>query len=187
MENVPSSELNTLLSRWCEGDREAGNELIAAVYPDLRRLAAYYLRNEASGHTLQATAIVHELYLQLFSGETPQLKNRAHFFALVARQLRYIMIDHARRRQAVKRGGEVKAALPDIDCAAVPDEDVVELDRELANLGELDPRSAQVVELRFFGGLREREISQALGISVATVKRDWEFARAWLLKRFEAK
>lgn len=183
VKNDSSAELKTLLARWLEGDREAGNDLIAAVYPDLRRLAAHYLRNEARAHTLQATALVHELYLRLFSGEAPQLRDRAHFFALVARQLRHIIIDHARTRLAEKRGGAVKAALSDIDVPVVRDDDLVELDLELANLEELDPRSAQIVELRFFGGLREGEISEALGISVASVKRDWEFARAWLLKR----
>ena len=183
MENASRPELKTLLSRWREGDREAGNQLIAAVYPDLRRLAAHYLRNEAPGHTMQATALVHELYLHLFSEEAPQVRDRAHFFALVARQLRHIIVDHARARRSEKRGGVKPSSLSDLDVPLIRDEDLMELDCELANLEELDPRSARVVELRFFGGLRESEISEAMGISVATVKRDWEFARAWLLKQ----
>lgn len=184
MDHTSRLELRTLLSRWREGDRDAGNQLMAAVYPDLRRLAAHYLRNEPPGHTLQATALVHELYLHLFSGEPPQLQDRAHFFALVARQLRHLTIDHARMRQAAKRGGHhVEVPLSESDIAVARDENLFALDRELTNLEELDRRSAQVVELRFFGGLREDEIAEALGVSVATVKRDWEFARAWLLGR----
>jgi RNA polymerase sigma factor (TIGR02999 family) len=129
---------------------------------------------------------VHEVYLRLFSGESPRLQDRAHFFAIVARHLRHIIIDHARSRRAEKRGG-VKARLTEIDVPMVRDEDLVELDLELTKLEELDSRSAQVVELRFFGGLRESEISEALDISVATVKRDWEFARAWLMKQLNPK
>jgi RNA polymerase sigma factor (TIGR02999 family) len=177
------SELKTLLTRWCEGDREAGNQLVAEVYPDLRRLAAHYLRDEAPGHTLQPTALVHELYLRLFSADAPQLHDRAHFFALVARQLRHIVIDLARKRRAAKRGGGARVSLSDLESFPVRDDDLFALDRELTKLDELDPRSAQVVELRFFGGLGDAEIAQVLGISIATVKRDWDFARAWLLNR----
>lgn len=186
MDRPAHPELKTLLSRWREGDREAGNQLIAVVYHDLRRLAAQYLRNEVPGQTLQATALVHELYVQLFSGEPPQLQDRAHFFALAARQLRHMLIDRARMRQADKRGGRnARVSLSEANAALAHDEDLVELDRELTKLEELEPRCAQVVELRFFGGLREGEIAATLGISVTTVKRDWEFARAWLLKRLD--
>lgn len=112
-DNTARPELKILLTRWREGEVEAGNQLIAAVYPDLRRLAAHYLRNEVPGHTLQATALVHELYLRLFAGEPPQLRDRAHFFALVARQLRHITIDHARMRQSAqaRRPSSERAAI----------------------------------------------------------------------------
>jgi len=183
MDNASGGDLRTLLARWSEGDREAGNQLVAAVYPDLRRLAAHYLRDEAPGQTLQPTALVNELYLRLFSGDAPEVRDRAHFFALIARQLRHIVIDHARKRNAEKRGRGAKVPLDYLDFPFVPDEDLLALDFELAELEKLDARAARVVELRFFSGLHDAEIAQVLGISVATVKRDWEFARAWLFRR----
>jgi RNA polymerase sigma-70 factor (ECF subfamily) len=180
----PPQELTTLLTRWREGDREAGNQFVAAVYPDLRRLAAHYLRDERLGQTLQPTALVHELYLRLFSGEPLSLQDRAHFFAVAAQQLRRLIIDHSRMRGADKRGGaQVRVPLSVANAVAASDEDLLALDEELVELEKLDSRSATVVELRFFGGLREDEIATALAISVATFKRVWEFARSWLLKR----
>jgi len=181
-------DLTTLLMRWREGDREAGNALVAAVYPDLRRLAAYYLRDEPPGQTLQPTGLVHELYLRLFSGEPLSLRDRAHFFAVAAKQMRHLIIDHARARRADKRGGaQVRVPLSAAEAIPAGDDDLLALDDELAELEKLDGRSASVVELRFFGGLKEDEIAAALAISVATVKRDWEFARAWLLRRLGAR
>jgi RNA polymerase sigma factor (TIGR02999 family) len=173
-----------LLHRWRDGDKEAGNQLIAVLYPDLRRLAAHYLRQERPGNTLQPTALVHELYLKLFSGEPIQWQDRAHFLALAAQQLRRVIIDNARVRRAEKRAGDrVRVPLSEANAAVPTNEDLLALDQELNKLETLHARSGRVVELRFFGGLREEEIAEALGISVATVKRDWEFARAWLLSR----
>jgi RNA polymerase sigma-70 factor, ECF subfamily len=173
-----------LLHRWRDGDKDTGNQLIALLYPDLRRLAAHYLRQERPGQTLQPTALVHELYLRLSSGEPIQWQDRAHFLALAAQQLRRLIIDNARMRHAQKRGGErVRVPLPESAAAVPVSEDLLALDQELNKLEGLHARSSRVVELRFFGGLREDEIAEALGISVATVKRDWEFARAWLLSR----
>jgi RNA polymerase sigma factor (TIGR02999 family) len=182
------SPITGLLRSWRGGDQEAGQELMVRAYQDLRRLAAAQLRGERPGHTLQATALVHELYLRLFAGDPPAWQDRAHFLATAARQLRHLVIDHARRRNARKRGGP--SARADVDLLALPgvpvDERVLEVDEALRALAELEPRAASVVELRFFGGLEEKEIGAALGISVATVKRDWTFARSWLKVRLES-
>ena len=177
--------LETLLGRWREGDREAGDRVITIAYAELRRLAAYYFRRESSGHTLQPTALVNEVFLKLSSGEPVQWQNRAHFFAVAARQMRRILIDHARRRRALKRNdSEIEISLSPKHAGIGPRfENILMIDQSLARLEDLDSRAARVVELRVFGGLKEAEIASALGISVATVKRDWNFARAWLLSR----
>jgi len=173
------------LVEWRQGSRQAGDRLFAASYQELRRLAAWHLRNERPGHTLQPTALVHELYLRLFQGEPVEWQNRAHFFAVAAQQLRRLLIDHARARLAEKReGSHVRLSLAEVGGLATHrEEDLIEMDQALHRLEELDPRSARVVELRFFGGLTEQEAAEAIGISVATLKRDWDFARAWLLSQ----
>jgi RNA polymerase sigma-70 factor, ECF subfamily len=170
---------------WRKGSQEAGDRLFAASYQELRRLAAWHFRNEGPGQTLQPTALVNELYLRLFGGEPVEWQNRAHFFAVAAQQLRRLLIEHARARLADKRGGgQVRISLTDVaEIAAHREEDLIEVDEALRRLEELDPRSARVVELRFFGGLTEQEAAEAIGISVATLKRDWDFARAWLLSQ----
>jgi RNA polymerase sigma-70 factor, ECF subfamily len=176
-----------LLRAWRGGDEQAGKELLVHVYQDLRRLAASQFRGERPGHTLQPTALVHELYLRLFSADPPSWEDRAHFLAAATRQLRHIVLDYARRRNARKRGGP--NARMDIDLLAVPgialDSRVLELDEALSQLERVDPRAAHVVELRFFGGMSEKEIAAAVDISVATVKRDWTFARSWLQLHLE--
>ena len=176
-----------LLRAWRGGDEEAGKELMVRVYQDLRRLAASQLRGERPGHTLQATALVHELYLRLFSGDPPDWQDRAHFLAVAARQLRHIVLDHARRRSALKRGGA--SVRVDVETLVKPgislDSRVLELDDALRRLERLDARAASVVELRFFGGMSEKEIASAIDVSVATVKRDWTFARSWLQSHLE--
>jgi len=178
-------DVSAILSAWGEGDQDAGKELIGIVYQELRRLAAYYLQSEPVGHTLQPTALVHELYLKLFSTEAVQLQDREHFLAVAARQLRQIVVDYARSKHAQKRGGsQATISLDEAHGLAVPtDSRVIDLDRALARLEKLDTRAARVVELRFFGGLTDDEVGKTLDISLATVKRDWDFARSWLLNQ----
>jgi len=183
----PSHGVTKLLRSWGAGDDAAGRELIEVVYKELRRLAAHYLKAERPDHTLQPTALVHELYLKLFSGEPVDWQNRGHFMAVAARQLRHIVVDYAKHRHALKRGGvQGKISLEDVpEIGMVIDHRVLDLDSALDKLGQLDARASQVVELRYFGGFTEGETAEVLGISIATVKRDWEFARTWLLKEIE--
>lgn len=177
--------VTTLLLNWRHGNREAGNELLARMQPELRRIAASYMRRERAGHTLQPTALVNELYIKLMAGATVEWQNRAHFLAVAARQLRRILVDHARQRQSEKRGGGLQATtLGEGSAIARPfEENLLDLHAALDGLSTLDPRAAQVIELRFFGGLTEKEAAEVLGISIATLKRDWEAGRAWLVDR----
>jgi RNA polymerase sigma factor (TIGR02999 family) len=179
------TDLTALLADWRSGNEDAGRELMSAAYDHLRRLAAYYLHHERSDHTLQATELVSELYLRLFSSEPVDWRDRVHFFAVAARQLRRILVDHARAKRAEKRGGDrVKVPLTAVAGLAQPVEiDVLHFDETLKQLEELDPRAAAGVELRFFAGLKETEIAEVLGISLATLHRDWKFSRAWLMTR----
>jgi RNA polymerase sigma factor (TIGR02999 family) len=176
--------VTALLNAWGAGDQNAGNELMTLVYQELRKLAASYLKAERTDHTLQPTALVHELYLKWFSAEPVQWNNRGHFLAVAACQLRHLVVDYARRERAQKRGGNgAKLSLDDAPEPSVPlDARVIELDEALKRFEKLDLRAAQVVELRFFGGLTESEVAQSLDISPATVKRDWDFARTWLMR-----
>ena len=183
--NPERKEVTALLSGWTAGDRKSRDDLMELVYHELRRLAAHYLQNERGDHTLQPTALVHELYLKLFAAESIGWQDRGHFLAVAARQLRRIIVDYARAQHAQKRGGsQGKISLEEAHQVAVRVDDtrLVELDDALQRLEQLDSRAAHVVELRFFGGLTEKEVGQTLEISEPTVKRDWEFARAWLLK-----
>jgi RNA polymerase sigma factor (TIGR02999 family) len=182
---LPDSPVTTLLTAWRSGDQAAAGQLLALVYPELRRLAAHYLKSERPGHTLQPTALVHELYLRLFAGEPVTWENRAHFFGMAAQTLRHILVDHARARLADKRGGGMlRLSLTAADGWIQPyDEDILELEELLEQLETLAPRVAKVVELRFFGGLEERQVAEVLSVSSITVKRDWKFARAWLISR----
>jgi len=184
-----SGTLTQLLVEWRKGNPQAADQLFAAAYQELRRLAAWHFERERTNDTMQPTALVNELYLKLFAGEPVEWQNRAHFFAVAAQQMRRILIDHARARQAEKRGGgEARLPLTDLNGLAAPgNEELVELDRALRQLEELDQRSARVVELRFFAGLTEKEAAEVLGISVATLKRDWDFARAWLINQLRSK
>ena len=177
--------LETLLRRMRDGDPEAGEQFVTRVYPDLRRLAAYYFRQEASGHTLQPTALVHEVFLRLSAGKPIEWQNRAHFFAIAARQMRRILVDHARRRKALKRGDtQIVVSLPPERARPGPRfENLLIIDEALKDLEDLDARTAHIVELRVFGVLNEAEIAIALGISIPTVKRDWTFGKTWLRSR----
>ena len=176
--------VTNLLVEWRRGDRAALDRLIPIVYGELRRVASARLSGEGS-HALQTTALVHEVYLRLVDLDRMTLENRAHFFAMAARLMREILVDHARRRHALKRGGEVTVlGLDGIDPGA--ENHVVEvlaLDEALTDLSCLDERAGRVVELRFFAGLTIAETADALGVSAATVERDWTVAKAWLLQR----
>jgi len=184
---VPGSkqQITALLALVREGDQQAASQLLELVYPELRRLAQHYMDRERPGHTLQATALVHEAYLRIFDAEPIQWQDRAHFFAVAANRMRQILVDHARAREAERRGGgRVQVSLDAETAVALgPDYDLIALDEALERLEALDPRACRVVELRFFGGLTEAEAAEVLGISPATLKRDWEFARAWLFSR----
>jgi RNA polymerase sigma factor (TIGR02999 family) len=175
-----------LLQNYCGGDRTAGDQLFSLLYQDLRRLAASYLQGERPNHTLQPTALVHELYMRLFASDEPiSFQNRAHFFAIAAQTLRRILVDHARAYRAAKRGGgQIKLSLTAAQGWAEPEEtDLVALDEALRQLEQLDERAARVVELRFFGGLEEDQVAEVLGVAPITVKRDWKSARAWLMSQ----
>jgi RNA polymerase sigma-70 factor, ECF subfamily len=176
-----SSEVTRLLLALREGERGAVDELVPLVYSELRRLAAHYLKSERDGHTLQPTALVHEAFLKLVEQDV-QWQNRGHFFALAANLMRRILVDYARAYRAEKRGGgEAKVALDEAFVfARERPAEMIALDEALQKLAEIDPRRSQVVELKFFGGLKNDEIAQVLGVHSNTVLRDWNLARAWL-------
>jgi RNA polymerase sigma factor (TIGR02999 family) len=178
------------LAAWQTGDLDAGSRLFAVVYPQLRQIAARFLRQERADHTLDPTALVNELALRLLGSAPMTYKHRSHFFALAAQMMRRILVDYARARVAGKRGGvQQRVTLSSVadDLGAVhQSEDVLMLDNALSNLGRADLRAAQVVELRFFGGLHEQEVAEILGVSLTTVKRDWKVARAWLIDQLQS-
>jgi RNA polymerase sigma-70 factor (ECF subfamily) len=180
-------DLSAVLARVREGDRPALEELVTLLYPELRRRAANYLRRERRGHTLQPTALVNEAYLRLFDVEGLEWNDRAHFLAAMAQQMRRILVDYARARNAQKGpGAQLRVELEDVAGSQHPQPvDLLAIDQALVLLAVTDPRASRVVELRFFGGLMELEMAEVLGISVASVKRDWVFARAWLLARLD--
>ena len=171
-----------LLIAWSGGNKEALDELIPLVYDELRRQAARYLRRERAGHTLQTTALIHEAYLRLVGQKDVRFQNRAHFFGVAARLMRQILVDHARTRRRAKRGGsEVRVSLTQANAVAKGrDIDLIVLDEALNRLAEIDLQQSKIVELRFFGGLNVEETAAIVGVSPATVKRDWSIARAWL-------
>lgn len=178
-----SNPVTELLVRWRDGDAQALDSLMPLVYAELRRLAHYYLQRERSDHTLQSTALVHEAYLRLAGKSPPQWQNRAHFFGIAAHIMRQILVEYARAHGAAKRGGAsaCKVTLDDaLEIQEKTDVDVIALDGALDRLSELDPQQSRIVELRFFAGLTIEDTSEVMGISAATVKRDWTSARAWL-------
>ncbi len=176
-------QVTQLLGDWRSGDASALEKLIPLVQPELQRLARHYMSRERPGHTLQATALLDDAYLQLAEITNPQWQNRAHFFAVSAQLMRRIMVDHARQRNAAKRGGgAIRISLD--ECAAVTEtraDELLALDEAMERLATFDRRKAQVVEMRYFGGLTMEEIADVLKIHVNTVMRDWTAARAWLL------
>ena len=176
------STITQLLIRWRNGDQAVLHELVPQVYSELRRLAEHYLRHERPNHTLQATALVHEAYLRLANEKEIDWQNRAHFFGIAAARMRLILVDHARSREAAKRGGGAyRLSLSEADqLAEQRDVNLLALDEALERLDALDAQKARIVELRYFGGLTIEETAEVLKISPATVKRDWSMARAWL-------
>jgi RNA polymerase sigma factor (TIGR02999 family) len=188
-------ELTQLLQRWSQGDEAAFDRMVPMVYDELRRMAQRHLRHERGGHTLQGTSLVHEVYLRVAEGGPVQWQSRAKFFGWISTLMRHILIDHARSRQAAKRGGGAEvvsldalhenggdAADPPAPHAPADGPDLVAIDQALQRLERLDPQQGRVVELRFFCGLSVAETAEALNISPATVKREWMTARAWLLR-----
>lgn len=187
MSEVSTTRINRLLADWGQGDEQAREALIPLVYNELRRQARRHLRAERVDHTLESAALVNEAYLRLVRQGAPQLQNRAHFFGVAAQLMRHILVDHARNRLAAKRGaGAPKLVLdPELAPAGKSELDLVALDDALGKLAALDPQQGRLVELRFFGGLSIEEAAIVLGVSPATVKREWAVARAWLRREMK--
>ena len=184
---MQSSEgITQLLVDWSKGDQAALEKLMPLVYDELRRLASNYLRRERASHTLQPTALVNEAYLKLVDQRHAKWQNRAQFFGISAQLMRRILVDHARQHQAAKRGGSKQQRLSITSAERVakqPEIDLLALNEALDELTIMDPQQAQIVELKFFGGLSIEETAEVLGISHATVERDWKMARAWLRRQ----
>jgi RNA polymerase sigma factor (TIGR02999 family) len=186
MASGPAPDVTQLLAQWSGGDQAALDQLLPLVYSELRRLASAYLRRERSNHTLQSTALVHEAFMRLVNQQDVQWKNRAHFFAIAAQMIRRILVDYARSQHAEKRGsGAVKLALD--EAMAVPqvsgtDIDLLSLNDALDRLCEMDERQSRIVELRFFAGLSIEETAEVMSLSPASIKREWQTARAWLFR-----
>lgn len=180
-------DVTNLLSAWKEGDQRALEELMPLIVDDLRRQAEVYLRWERPGHTLQATALVNEVYMRLVEQKEIDWKDRSHFFAVAAKTMRWILVDYARAHRAGKRGGWIEKVQLDEARDVVQEGavDLVALDDALKTLSTLDPRQGQIVELRFFGGLTIDETAEVLGVAQATVSRDWRNAKAWLQHELE--
>jgi len=179
------NQVTALLLDWSKGDEAALAKLLPVVYRELRRLAQRHLEQERRGHTMQATALLHEVYLRLVDQRVAAWENRAHFYGVCARLMRQILVDHARRRRAGKRGGgqgELSLDEP-LDLGSSRARELLALDEALTALAAMDERASRIVELRFFGGLEIDETAEVLGISPATVKREWAVARAWLHRK----
>lgn len=181
---IPPGDVTKLLLAWSDGDRNALEGLLAVVYEELRRIAARYLNRERAGHVLQPTALVHEAYLKLIDQDRVRWQNRAQFFGVAAQLMRRVLVDHARMQLADKRGGGVTMLpLDDGAGASAPRSvDLIAVDRALTRLAAVYPEQGRLVELRYFGGLTIEETSEVLGLSPATIKRQWTVARAWLYR-----
>jgi len=177
-----TARITQLLIAWSDGGREALDQLLPLVYDELRRIAARYLRHEPDGHTLQPTALVHEAYVRLVDQRRVRWRNRAHFYGVAAQMMRRILVDHARTRRAEKRGAgwERVPLVEDATAAASVDVDVLALDEALQRLAAFDAQQERIVELRYFGGLTIDEVAEVIGVSAATVVREWTIAKAWL-------
>jgi RNA polymerase sigma factor (TIGR02999 family) len=184
MGDTPTGEVTRLLQAWSNGDAAALEQLTPLVYEELRRLAARYMGRERPGHTLQTSALINEAYMRLVDARGVQWQNRAHFFAVSAQVMRRILVDFARARQNLKRGGGTRPVSLDETKVAAPERsaDLLALSEALERLAVLSPRQSRVVELRYFGGLTEEEMAEVLSISPRTVRNDWGLARAWLYR-----
>jgi RNA polymerase sigma factor (TIGR02999 family) len=182
--SLSSNQISQLLSRWNRGEPDAREKLVPLIYDELRRVARHCLAGQRPGHTLQSAELVHETYIRLVGHEAVHWDDRVHFFAVAAQLMRRILVDHARKRCAAKRGGDRVVLTLDEHLAPAKQRelDVVALDDVLHELSRMDPQQGRIVEMRFFGGLSIEETAGALGISPATVKRDWAVARAWLYR-----
>ena len=182
---VNPSRLTVLLNLMQRGDSDAAERAVRLVYGELHRIAANRLAHERPGHSLQATALINEAYLRLMGADPLPISSRRHFLALASEQMRRILVDHARSEHAGKRGGDaVRVCLDDVQIGAAEQSvDVLSLNEALNDLQQLDPRAAQVVVFRYFGGHTEAEVAELLDVSLITVRRDWEFARSWLYNR----
>ncbi len=183
-----SRQVTILLQHWAQGDESALGDLVPVVYRELHRLAHHHLQSERSDHTLQSTALVNEVFLRLLGSEPVELRNRAHFVAVASRLMRQILVDYARSRRANKRDGGCRIeaeALADLPIQG--DAQLLALDDAMDDLSRLDERQAEIVEMKFFGGLTAPEISEVLGISLTTVERDWTVARLWLRRQMDGR
>ena len=176
--------ISHLLQQWADGDLQARDDLVPLIYQDLRKRAAAYLRRERRDHTLQPTALVNEAYVRLMGQERVAWINRAQFFGVAAQAMRRILVDHAREREAAKRLGGIRVTLDEGMRSVAPiDCELIMLDSVLQELAVIDPRQAQIVEMKYFGGLSEEEVAAVLSVSRATITREWQSARAWLYRR----
>jgi len=183
--DLPAGEVTRLLQAWSDGDAAARDRLLPLVYQDLKRRAGAYLRREGRNHTLRPTDLVHETYLRLCE-QSSGWRNRDQFFGVAAQLMRRILVDHARARSAAKRGRGLRVTFSDdLAASTAPDFDILALDAALAELAALDPRQAELVEMRFFGGLTQPEVAATMGFSLATANREWATAKAWLYRRLK--
>jgi RNA polymerase sigma factor (TIGR02999 family) len=183
---MTSERVTELLAKWKQGDQEALSSLIPLVYQELRQIAHRHLRRERPEHTLQSTALVHETYVRLAKQEPFTANDRVHFVALASRLMRQILVDYSRGHRAAKRGADRRVELgTGVAIAKVKSVDVVDLNDALNELAEIDERQSRIVELRFFGGLTTEETAEVLGVSPATVKRDWSVAKSWLTRQMK--
>ena len=182
-------EISLILKDWSGGKRGSEEVLLSLVYDELRRIARQYLRKERADHTLQPTALVHEAYMKLIDISDVSWQDRAHFFAVASNVMRHILVDHARARHTEKRGGEAqRIALEDaVQLSDKSDVDLLALDEAMHRLAEFDAQQSKIVELRFFGGLTIEETAHVIGVSPATVKREWTMAKAWLFNKLKVK
>lgn len=183
MSQEPPSDITQLLIQMTDGNTEAVNQILPMIYSELRKLASSYLRRERSNHTLQPTALVNEAYLKLIDQKKVKWQNRAHFFGIAAQVMRRILLDHARKHTAEKRGGAAEVLPIEEEILVVSQEksaELIALDEALENLAKMDEQKAKIVELRYFGGLSIEETAEVMGVSVPTINRQWKMAKAWL-------